>query len=181
MIEKCHVPTTVEFIHMYLISESASGSAYSYELCLKFVLFSDFRMIQIIFESSFTFFTVSLQAAETGSGKTGVRFSSIACFMYDDLVICNHLWHPSRLSTMGGRTYNILLFLHSQVPVRLFSFPFFFDCCPVDIYWCIKWATSRENLSSRVCDQVRLKPACSATDKLECWTFGSRKYRYYTI
>ena len=26
------------------------------------------------------------------------------------------------------------------------------------------WATSRENLSSEVCDQVRLKPVCSATD-----------------
>ena len=28
----------------------------------------------------------------------------------------------------------------------------------------MKWATSRENLSSEVCDQVRLKPACSATE-----------------
>ena len=39
------------------------------------------------------------------------------------------------------------------------------------------WATSWKHLYSGVCDQVRLKPACSATEA----SSGFSKYRYYTI
>ena len=42
-------------------------------------------------------------------------------------------------------------------------------------------ATSWENLSSAICQQVRLKPAGSATETNKSWNFGFSKYRYYTI
>ena len=32
------------------------------------------------------------------------------------------------------------------------------------LYWLNIWATSRENLSSGVCDQVWLKPSCAAAE-----------------
>ena len=45
-----------------------------------------------------------------------------------------------------------------------------------------KWATSWENLSSGVCNHVRHKPACPATETAQCLkNFGLSKYTYYTI
>ena len=48
--------------------------------------------------------------------------------------------------------------------IQVFTLAYTLEVKVIGSYNVHSWATSRENLSLEVCDQVRLKPACSAPE-----------------